>query len=90
MLTISKDASVKRANPVRTYPSTTSITPLIKGTPGTRYSTLVASAISEVVSNIKAVDAHREATKRRNNKCYIMIDFLFLHLLFQVKSCNCG
>ena len=59
MLTISKDASVKRANPVRTYPSTTSITPLIKGTPGTRYSTLVASAISEVVSNIKAVDAHR-------------------------------
>ena len=87
MLTISKDASVKRANPVRTYPSTTSITPLIKGTPGTRYSTLVASAISEVVSNIKAVDAHRE---RRNNKCYIMIDFLFLHLLFQVKSCNCG
>ena len=34
MLTISKEASVKRANPVKTYPSTTSITPLIKGTPG--------------------------------------------------------
>ena len=39
MLTISKEASVKRANPVKTYPSTTSITPLIKGTPGTRYRT---------------------------------------------------
>ena len=57
MLTISKEASVKRANPVKTYPSTTSITPLIKGTPGTRYRTLVASAISEVVSKIKAVEA---------------------------------
>ena len=33
MLTINKEASVKRANPVKTYPSTTSITPLIKGTP---------------------------------------------------------
>ena len=63
MLTISKEASVKRANPVRTYPSTTSMTPLIKGTPGTRYSTLVARAISEVVSKIKAVEAHKDATK---------------------------
>ena len=76
MLTISKDASVKRANPVRTYPSTTSITPLIKGTPGTRYSTLVASAISEVVSNIKAVNAHRnqipseQFTERSIGKSY--------------------
>ena len=63
MLTISKEASVKRANPVKTYPSTTSITPLIKGTPGTRYRTLVASAISEVVSKIKAVEAQSYATK---------------------------
>ena len=42
MLTINKEASVKRANPVKTYPSTTSITPLIKGTPGTRYRTPVS------------------------------------------------
>ena len=78
MLTISKEASVKRANPVKTYPSTTSITPLIKGTPGTRYRTLVASAISEVVSKIKAVEAQSD------NEYNIMIHFLLLHLLFQV------
>lgn len=36
MLTISRAASVNRANPVRIYPSTISITPLISGTPGTR------------------------------------------------------
>mgnify|MGYP001642677581 CR=1 FL=1 len=63
MFIISKAASVRRANPVSTYPSTMSITPLMSGTPGTRYSTLVANAISEVVLNINAVDAHSEETK---------------------------
>ena len=37
-----------------------SITPLISGTPGTRYSTLVARAVSAVQSKRRAADAHSE------------------------------
>ena len=68
ILTIKREASVKRAKPVSTYPSTTSITPFIKGTPGTRYNTLVAIAISEVVSKINAVEAQSEATNAETIK----------------------
>lgn len=83
MLTISKEASVKRATHVKTYPSTTSITPLIKGTPGTRYRTLVASAISEVVSKNQGGRSTERRDEGRNNEYNIMIHFLLLHLLFQ-------
>ena len=70
MHTIKSEACTKRANPVRMYPSTTSITPLINGTPGTRYKTLVARAISDVVSKINAVEAQMEATNAETMKMF--------------------
>ena len=40
-----------------------SMTPFSKGTPGTKYSTLVAIAISAVVSSVRAEEATREAAR---------------------------
>ena len=57
MHTISISADVRRAIPFSTCPSTMSITPLISGTPGTRYSTLVARAVSAVQSKRRAAEA---------------------------------
>ena len=44
------------------------MTPLISGTPGIRNRTLVASAMSEVVSNINAVEAQSDAIKADTTK----------------------
>ena len=61
--TTKSKASIRRAQPVRIYPSTISMTPLISGTPGIKYKTLVAKAISDVVLKIRAVEEHKDATK---------------------------
>ena len=53
---------------MRTCPSMMSMTPLMSGTPGTRKSGLVASAISAVQSNRKAAVAQSEATKAEQAK----------------------
>ena len=65
---ISISALTSRAKPVSIYPSTISMTPLISGTPGIRNRTLVASAMSEVVSNINAVEAQSDAIKADTTK----------------------
>ena len=61
---ISNAASVTREKPIKTWPSTMSIIPLIRGTPGTKYNTLVAIAVELVVSlNMSEIEAASEATK---------------------------
>ena len=61
--TISNKALAKRVIPVSVCPSTISITPLINGTPGIKYNTLVARAMPEVVLKNRAADENKEATK---------------------------
>jgi hypothetical protein len=63
--TISKNALINRDVPTSTWPSIISIIPLISGTPGMRYNTLVPIAISGVFPqlNRRVKEAVVEATK---------------------------
>jgi hypothetical protein len=65
----SRKASISLAMPNMTCPSIISMNPFIRGTPGIKYSTLVAMAISEVWSlKITAVEATIEAINEHRAK----------------------
>ena len=64
----SNSACIRRLQPVLMYPSTMSMTPFSRGTPGTRKSTLVAMAISDVVSSAKADEATNYAINAESTK----------------------